>query len=79
MSADREIGHLLTDLGFCGESARAAARAVLVEAGLFNPKTTRVSDEKLPRIEALLTERFRRSSTRATPATTPMTWRDPDA
>jgi hypothetical protein len=61
MSADREIGHLLTDLGFCGDSARAAARAVLVEAGLFNPKKTRVSDEKLPRIEALLTERFARA------------------
>ncbi len=61
MSADREIGHLLTDLGFCGDSARAAARALLVEAGLFNPKKARVSDEKLPRIEALLTLRFARA------------------
>ena len=27
MSADREIGHLLTDLGFCGDAARAGAPA----------------------------------------------------
>lgn len=61
MSADRDLAGLLAELGFTGVAAQERARAALAEARLINPKKARVSDEKRPRIEALLAQRFARA------------------
>lgn len=58
MSQDREIGAFLTELGFGLPQALGAARAALEEAGLTRPGKQRMSEEKLPRAEALLKGRF---------------------
>ncbi len=61
MSADRDLAQLLAELGYTGTAAQERARAALAEARLVNLKKARVSEEKVPRIEALLAERFARA------------------
>lgn len=61
MSADRALADLLAELGFIGVAAQERAREALAEARLVNPRKARVSDEKRPRIEALLAQRFSRA------------------
>lgn len=58
MSADREIDAALNELGYGLSDVRQRARSVLEEAGLTRAGKTRISEEKLPKIEALLHERF---------------------
>ncbi len=58
MSADRDIGQWLRDQGFGLPEARQKARAALEEAKLTRAGKQRFSDEKLPRAQELLRERF---------------------
>lgn len=54
------IAELLARLGFVREVDAALARAELEAAGLTNPRKTRISPEKVPRVEALLARTFAR-------------------
>lgn len=63
MSADREIGEVLEELGYCGAPARAAARAALEEAGLTHPGKSRISTAKAAKVQALLDAAFARACT----------------
>ena len=66
MSADREIGELLGELGFSDALAQAAARAALEEAGLTRPGKARISEGKLEKVRLLLSEGFARTCTDGT-------------
>lgn len=58
MSADLGIEALLEKAGFGESEAKARARAALEEAKLTHPGKQRISNEKIPRVEAVLKERF---------------------
>lgn len=58
MSADRDIDAWLAERGFSPPESRAKARAALEEAKIVNPKKSRMSEQKLERAEAVLSERF---------------------
>ncbi|MDY7225313.1 hypothetical protein [Hyalangium rubrum] len=58
MSADRDIDEWLAERGITLPDSRERAREALVEAKVINPKKARMSEQKLERAEALLTERF---------------------
>ncbi|MBI3185899.1 MAG: hypothetical protein HYZ28_27505 [Myxococcales bacterium] len=58
MSADQSIDGWLEKLGFGRPEAQALARATLERAGLTRPGKQRISNEKLPRAEALVLGRF---------------------
>ena len=60
MSADREIGEILGELGFSGAAAQQAARAALEQAGLTRAGKSRISAEKLERVKGLLDKDFAR-------------------
>ncbi len=57
---DRDIAELLAELGFADTAAMQAARGALEQAGLTSSRKTRVSEEKIPRIAALLDQTFAR-------------------
>lgn len=63
MSADRDIDAWLAERGISFPDSRARARAVLEEAKIINPKKARMSEQKLERAEAVLSERFFRVCT----------------
>ncbi|HEY3449229.1 MAG TPA: hypothetical protein VGK67_22935 [Myxococcales bacterium] len=63
MSADREIGEVLSELGFAEPAALKAARQALEEAGLTHPGKTRISEGKLAKVRGLLDARFGRVCT----------------
>lgn len=58
MSGDQEIDALLSNLGYSLPASKAKARATLEEAQLTRQGKTRMSNEKMPRVEALLREKF---------------------
>lgn len=58
MSADQEIDSLLSSLGFALPASKAKARAALQTAGLTREGKSRISNEKVPKISALLKEKF---------------------
>jgi hypothetical protein len=58
MSADRDIGELLRSLGYGLPGSLLRARAELEAQGLTHPKKARISEEKVPRVEAALAARF---------------------
>lgn len=58
MSADVAIDAWLTGLGYGSNEARAAARTALEEAGLTRVGKQRLSNEKLAKAGAALSERF---------------------
>ena len=58
MSADHDTDQWLSAKGFALPEAKRIARAALEDAHLTRPGKQRFSDEKVPRVEALLKERF---------------------
>lgn len=58
MSADHDIDAWFTGAGLELPEPRARARQALEEEGLTRPGKKRISDEKVPRVEALLAARF---------------------
>lgn len=58
MSADREIDALLSELGYSLPDAKAKARTALEESQLTRAGKTRISEEKVPKVEALLGEKY---------------------
>ena len=58
MSADHDIDRWLAEEGYSLPEARAKARAALEAAQLTRPGKRRISDEKAPRMTAVLSERF---------------------
>jgi hypothetical protein len=63
VSADRDIDAWLAERGLSLPDSRARARAVLEEAKIINPKKARMSEQKLERADAVLSERFFRVCT----------------
>jgi hypothetical protein len=63
VSADRDIDAWLAERGISLPDSRARARAALEEAKIINPKKARMSEQKLERAEAMLSERFFRVCT----------------
>lgn len=58
MSADQEIDSLLVSLGYSLPASKARARALLEQAQLTRAGKTRISMEKVPRVQALLREKI---------------------
>jgi len=58
MPSDHDIAQLLAGLGYGVPADAAKARAHLEARGLTRPGKLRISDEKRPRVEAALAERF---------------------
>lgn len=58
MASDRSIDEALADLGIVTAEGIARTRLHLESVGLTNPRKTRVSVEKIPRIEASVREAF---------------------
>jgi hypothetical protein len=63
VSADRDIDAWLAERGISLSDTRTRARAVLEEAKIINPKKARMSEQKLERADAVLSERFFRVCT----------------
>jgi hypothetical protein len=58
VSADKDIDGWLAERGITLADSRARARATLEEKGLTRPGKQRISEQKLPRAEEVLAERF---------------------
>lgn len=65
MSADRDIDGWLKEAGYGTEASRQRARQLMEQERLTRPGKQRISEEKLPRVQALLSERFYLACTRA--------------
>lgn len=61
MPTDLPLDSILAELGFASAEAQTAARAALEAAGLTNPRKSRISDEKLPRVRECLARAFVRA------------------
>jgi hypothetical protein len=65
-ASDPVIDTVLDELGYVGEHARRQAREALEEAGLTNPRKTRIASSKLDAVHEVLGRRFVLLCTRST-------------